>query len=63
MERRFKESLYFGNRYSVGLLWKSGMANLPNNYTSAIRRYRALEKRLSRLQTESRLRGCHAVVL
>ncbi|XP_003367933.1 Pao retrotransposon peptidase superfamily, partial [Trichinella spiralis] len=49
MERRFKESLSFdGNRYSVGLLWKPGMANLPNNYATAIRRYRSLEKRLSR---------------
>ncbi|KRY26929.1 hypothetical protein T01_2962 [Trichinella spiralis] len=49
MERRFKESLSFdGNRYSVGLLWKPGMASLPNNYATAIRRYRSLEKRLSR---------------
>ncbi|KRX16296.1 hypothetical protein T07_3984 [Trichinella nelsoni] len=49
MERRFKESLYYeGNRYSVGLLWKSGMANLLNNYTTTIQRYRAFEKRLSR---------------
>ncbi|KRZ00521.1 hypothetical protein T11_10125 [Trichinella zimbabwensis] len=49
MERRFKESLSFdGNRYSVGLLWKPGMASLPNNYATAIRRYPSLEKRLSR---------------
>ncbi|XP_003367932.1 Pao retrotransposon peptidase superfamily, partial [Trichinella spiralis] len=49
MERRFKESLSFdGNRYSVGLLWKPGMASLPKNYATAIRRYRSLEKRLSR---------------
>ncbi|KRY69935.1 hypothetical protein T4A_6261 [Trichinella pseudospiralis] len=37
-----------GNRYSVGLLWKRGMASLPNNYATAIRRYRSLEKLLSR---------------
>ncbi|KRX36004.1 hypothetical protein T05_1388 [Trichinella murrelli] len=49
IERRFKESLSFdGNRYSVGLLWKPGLASLPNNYATAIRRYRSLEKRLSR---------------
>ncbi|KRZ44162.1 hypothetical protein T4C_6297 [Trichinella pseudospiralis] len=49
MERRFKESLSFdGNRYSVGLLWKPGMASLPNNFASAIRRYRSLEKQLRR---------------
>ncbi|KRZ23770.1 hypothetical protein T4B_3695 [Trichinella pseudospiralis] len=49
MERRFKESLSFdGNRYSVGLLWKPGMASLPNNFATAIRRYRSLEKRLRR---------------
>ncbi|KRX60018.1 hypothetical protein T09_4370 [Trichinella sp. T9] len=38
MKRQFKESLFFdGIRYFVGLLWKSGMASLPNNYGTAIR--------------------------
>ncbi|KRX34308.1 hypothetical protein T05_5312 [Trichinella murrelli] len=37
MKRQFKESLFFdGIRYFVGLLWKSGMASLPNNYGTAI---------------------------
>ncbi|KRY06690.1 hypothetical protein T12_1149, partial [Trichinella patagoniensis] len=46
---QFEESVSFdGQRYSVGLLWKTGASPLPNNLEMANRRLRSLRHRLAR---------------
>ncbi|GBN71483.1 hypothetical protein AVEN_99504-1 [Araneus ventricosus] len=37
-----------GDRYSVGLLWKSEMGQLENNFLVALRRFKNLRNRLNR---------------
>ncbi|GBO43938.1 hypothetical protein AVEN_253841-1 [Araneus ventricosus] len=37
-----------GDRYSVGLIWKSEMGQLENNFLAALRRFKNLRNRLNR---------------
>ncbi|KRY26137.1 hypothetical protein T01_6187, partial [Trichinella spiralis] len=47
VSRQFFNTLtYNGSRYSVGLLWKPGVVQLPDNYTLAERRLRSVERSL-----------------
>ncbi|KRY40713.1 hypothetical protein T01_5790 [Trichinella spiralis] len=47
VSRQFFDTLtHNGSRYSVGLLWKPGVVQLPDNYTLAERRLRSVERSL-----------------
>ncbi|KRX31206.1 hypothetical protein T06_12032 [Trichinella sp. T6] len=48
-KRKFSESVTFdGKRCVVGLLWRAGAVQLPNNREVAMRRLRALRRQLNR---------------
>ncbi|KRZ23332.1 hypothetical protein T4C_8592 [Trichinella pseudospiralis] len=49
VKRKFSESVTFdGKRYVVGLLWRAGAVQLPDNREVAMRRLRALRRQLNR---------------
>ncbi|KRY27113.1 hypothetical protein T01_8694 [Trichinella spiralis] len=49
VKRKFSESVTFdGTRYVVGLLWRAGVVQLPDNREVAMRRLRALRRQLNR---------------
>ncbi|KRY05219.1 hypothetical protein T01_1738, partial [Trichinella spiralis] len=55
VSRQFLDTLtHNGSRYSVGLLWKPGVVQLPDNYALAEHRLRSVERRLKRDPTKQR---------
>ncbi|KRY26074.1 hypothetical protein T01_5495, partial [Trichinella spiralis] len=49
VKRKFSESVMFdGTRYVVGLLWRAGAVQLPDNREVAMRRLRAFRRQLNR---------------
>ncbi|XP_003367447.1 Pao retrotransposon peptidase superfamily, partial [Trichinella spiralis] len=55
VSRQFLDTLtHNGSRYSVGLLWKPGVVQLPDNYALAERRLRSVERRLRKDPTKQR---------
>ena len=41
-------TMFDGEKYEVGLLWKNAKPHLPNNYSSAVSQLKSLERRLEK---------------
>ncbi|KRX63834.1 hypothetical protein T09_1217 [Trichinella sp. T9] len=55
VSRQFLDTLtHDGSRYSVGLLWKPGVVQLPDNYALAEHRLQSVERRLIKAPTKQR---------